>query len=92
MEPKNTGVGSLSLLQQIFLTQESNQGLLHCRWITLFMVYVIYWHLVSLGKYLQDDGLRETGYHGHNAAERNRLYNQKKLESKGGHKAKVKKE
>ena len=30
---KNTGIGSLSLLQQIFLTQESNQGLLHCRWI-----------------------------------------------------------
>ena len=30
-KPKNTGVGSLSLLQQIFLTQESNQGLLHCR-------------------------------------------------------------
>ena len=28
---KNTVVGSLSLLQQIFLTQESNQGLLHCR-------------------------------------------------------------
>ena len=28
---KNTGVGSLSLLQQIFQTQESNQGLLHCR-------------------------------------------------------------
>ena len=26
--PKNTGVGSLSLLQWIFLTQESNQGLL----------------------------------------------------------------
>ena len=34
-KPKNTGVGSLSLLQQIFLTQESNQGLLHCRWILL---------------------------------------------------------
>ena len=30
-KPKNTGVGSLSLLQQIFLTQESNWGLLHCR-------------------------------------------------------------
>ena len=30
---KNTGVGSLSLLQGIFLTQESNWGLLHCRWI-----------------------------------------------------------
>ena len=30
-KPKNTGVGSLSLLQRIFPTQESNQGLLHCR-------------------------------------------------------------
>ena len=27
----NTGVGSLALLQGIFTTQESNQGLLHCR-------------------------------------------------------------
>ena len=33
-KPKNTGVGSLSLLQQIFSTQESNQGLLHYRWIS----------------------------------------------------------
>ena len=30
-KPKNTGVGSLSLLPRIFLTQQSNQGLLHCR-------------------------------------------------------------
>ena len=30
-KPKNSGVGSLSLLQRIFLTQESNQGLLCCR-------------------------------------------------------------
>ena len=30
-KPKNTGVGSLSLLQQIFPTQESTWGLLHCR-------------------------------------------------------------
>ena len=30
---KNTGVGGLSLLQGIFLTQELNQCLLHCRWI-----------------------------------------------------------
>ena len=30
-KPKNTGVGSLSLLQGIFLTQELNWGLLHCR-------------------------------------------------------------
>ena len=30
-KPKNIGVGSLFLLQGIFPTQESNQGLLHCR-------------------------------------------------------------
>ena len=30
---QNTGVGSLSLLQGIFPTQESTWGLLHCRWI-----------------------------------------------------------
>ena len=30
-KPKNTGVGSLSRLQLIFLTQESNQGLLDYR-------------------------------------------------------------
>ena len=28
---QNTGVGSLSLLQRIFLTQELNQSFLHCR-------------------------------------------------------------
>ena len=32
-KPKNTGVGSLSLLQGIFLIQELNWGLLHCRQI-----------------------------------------------------------
>ena len=32
-KPKNTGVDNLSLLQRMFPTQESNQGLLHCRWI-----------------------------------------------------------
>ena len=30
---KNTGVGSLSLLQGIFPNQGSNPSLLHCRWI-----------------------------------------------------------
>ena len=30
-KPKNTAVGNLSLLQWIFLTQELNRGLLHCR-------------------------------------------------------------
>ena len=32
-KPKNTGVGSHSLLQGMFLTQELNQSLLHCRQI-----------------------------------------------------------
>ena len=36
---KNTGVGTLSLLQQIFLTLESNQGLLHCRRILYQLSY-----------------------------------------------------
>ena len=35
----DTGVGSLSLLQGIFLTQESNQGLLQCRWILYQLSY-----------------------------------------------------
>ena len=38
-KPKNTGVGSLSLLQGIFLIQESNQGLLRCRWILYQLSY-----------------------------------------------------
>ena len=38
-KPKDTGVGSLSLLQLIFRTQESNQGLLHSRWILYQLSY-----------------------------------------------------
>ena len=38
-KPKNTGVGSLSLLQQIFPTQEANQNLLHCRRILYQLSY-----------------------------------------------------
>ena len=38
-KPKYTEVGSLSLLQQIFPTQELNQGLLHCRWILYQLSY-----------------------------------------------------
>ena len=37
--PMNTGVGSLSLLRGIFPTQESNQGLLHCRQILYQLSY-----------------------------------------------------
>ena len=36
---KITGVGSLSLFQRIFPTQESNRGLLHCRWILYQLSY-----------------------------------------------------
>ena len=35
----NTGVGSLSLLQGTFLTQELNLSLLHCRWILYQLSY-----------------------------------------------------
>ena len=38
-KPKNTGVGSLSLLWGIFLTQELNWGLLHCRRIPYQLSY-----------------------------------------------------
>ena len=36
---QNTRVGSLSLFHQIFPTQESNQCLLHCRWILSHLSY-----------------------------------------------------
>ena len=38
-KPKNTVVGSLFLLQWIFLTQELTQGFLHCRKILCQMSY-----------------------------------------------------
>ena len=38
-KPKSTAVGSLSLLQEIFPTQESNRGLLHCGWILYQLRY-----------------------------------------------------
>ena len=38
-KPINPGVGSLSLFPGISLTQESNPGLLHCRWILYQLSY-----------------------------------------------------
>ena len=38
-KPKNTGVSSLSLFQQIFLTQELNQDFLYCSWILYQLSY-----------------------------------------------------
>ena len=35
------GVGSLSLLQWVFVTQELNQGLLRCRWILYHLSYQV---------------------------------------------------
>ena len=37
--PKNIGMGSLFLLQGIFPAQESNRGLLHCRWVLYQLSY-----------------------------------------------------
>ena len=42
---KNTGVGCYALLQGIFPTQESNWGLLHCRWILYQLSYQGSWYL-----------------------------------------------
>ena len=38
-KPKNTGVGTLTLLQGMLLTQESNWGLLHCRQVCYKLSY-----------------------------------------------------
>ena len=38
-KPKKTAVASLSLFQGIFLTQELNRGLLHCRQILYQLSY-----------------------------------------------------
>ena len=42
--PKNTAVGSLSLLHGIFLTYESNGGLLHCRLVLYQLSYQRQWY------------------------------------------------
>ena len=52
-KPKNTGVGSLSFLQWIFLTQESNRGFLHCGRILYQLSY--------LGKPLQQGHIISVG-------------------------------
>ena len=47
-KPKNTGVGTLSLLQGIFSTQESNQGLLHYRQIIYQLSYFLANYLLAV--------------------------------------------
>ena len=52
-KPKNTGVANLSLLQWIFLTQELNWGLLHCRWILYQLSY--HWDgIESIDQYVEN--------------------------------------
>ena len=51
---KNTGVGSHSLLQEIFPTQELNPGLLHCGWIL--------YHLSHQGNPKQKSGRINPGW------------------------------
>ena len=51
-KPENTGVGSLSLLQRIFPTQESNRGLLNCMYILSQLSY----HLLGPSVFLSAKG------------------------------------
>ena len=55
-KPKNTGVGSLSFLQRIFLTQELNPGLLHCRQI----LYQLSYQGIPYKNLLQQHSLKAT--------------------------------
>ena len=58
---QNTGLGSHPLLQEIFLTQGSNPGHLHCRWIlhhlsrqgsSIIKENIINWILLKLGVFV----------------------------------------
>ena len=46
-KPKNAGVGNLYFLQQIFLSQKLNQGVLHCRQILCQLSYLVYAQLIQ---------------------------------------------
>ena len=67
---KNSGVHSLSLLQQIFPTQELNWGLLHCRWILYQLSYQgsLSWENYGLNM-LNNFSTEDPGYSG-----RTRIY------------------
>ena len=61
--PKNTGVGSLSLLQQIFPTQELNWSLLHCRQILYQLSYQGRLRWNKEGFWLEEDLHTNAGSH-----------------------------
>ena len=56
-KPKNTGVGSLSLLQGIFPIQELNQALLYCRQI----LYQLSYPISKWSRSIVSDSLRPRG-------------------------------
>ena len=59
-KPKNTRLGSLSLLQGVFPTQELNQGLLHCRRILYQLSYQESLPYVTGGKAIWNIALART--------------------------------
>ena len=66
-KPKKTGVGSLSLLKGIFLSQESNQGLLLCRLVVYQLRYQVLDYIKSLKDIVTislNDFLKAHGYTG----------------------------
>ena len=57
---KNTRVGCHFLLQEIFLTQESNTGLLHCRWsLYRFVLFSAKQTILNLSPWVGEDPLEE---------------------------------
>ena len=59
---QNTGVGNCSVLQRIFPTQESNQGLLHCRQIHYQLSYQgSPYHKIAVNKCEKDSSTRNGG-------------------------------
>ena len=63
---QNRGVGSLSLLQGIFTTQESNWGLLHCRRILYQLSYEGSPNYTSIKKKKKEVKLEERASRWHN--------------------------
>ena len=59
-KPEKTGVGSLSLLQQIFLTQGLNQGLLHCKRILYPLSYQGNPNVSSMSAHLRQQDAHST--------------------------------
>ena len=61
-KPKNTGVGSLSILQWIFPTQELNWGVLHCRQILYQVSYQESQMINREGSFLGEEQKDETEF------------------------------